>query len=700
MRISKTQYSTAIVATAALLAANFLLFRSPILGVPVAAAFFFLLAVAAARFARRDRTAATGLRDLLEGAVIVVSLWTVIATAAYYLWRFDSIVMWTMVAGSAVGAILASSQSPVASRPTPDRPYSLLATRYWLLIPLGLTLVWATALLVTSATTAVIRSPWQVVSPRFLVLVGLSVLGIFALTLKRETRKIAVIGATTIVTLSLSVAAFSYRIGYGFDPFIHEAGMKVIAEKGEILPKTPYYIGAYVDIVSVSELTSMPLHDLNRFAGPIVGTGALAAIAVTIATVAGTPFVALAVLLMTLSPLSHFIMTTPQGIADALALLAVALAFAAANDRRRFLPAYLLAVAALATHPIAGVPAICVVAILHLSRFSTPDSRLPTSTHRLLATGYWLLACATIAFPTVAFLAQKTIGITFDLGDAPGRLTALATAIIHPPTVATFSPGRTLVYLFRSLFPFLLVTSAAYAALKKDEGRKTRIALLSGAAATAIGGVAFAALLKLDGTIATEQLVFPLRFVSLAGLFLFPLALLAWLDLAKRLSSRTWGRVTLVVCLALAVPTATYLAYPRVDPEDLSKGFNVSAETVAAVELIHDKGQGDYVVLGNQTDAAAEIWRRGFSHYYEGEFFYAHQSGAPGLYANYLKVVETGVSRERLRDVMARYDVDSVFLVIHDYWTGAARAVSEAQATADDAYEIEGGKIWVFEYRR
>ena len=64
--------------------------------------------------------------------------------------------------------------------------------------------------------------------------------------------------------LSFSVAAIVYKIGYGFDPFIHQATMELIDKKGVVTPKPFYYLGEYGLIVIFHKLTGISIYFLNN----------------------------------------------------------------------------------------------------------------------------------------------------------------------------------------------------------------------------------------------------------------------------------------------------------------------------------------------------------------------------------------------------------------------------------------------------
>ena len=55
--------------------------------------------------------------------------------------------------------------------------------------------------------------------------------------------------------ISYSVAVIVYGVGYGFDPFIHQATIKFIDEFGAVSPKPLYYAGQYSLEIIAHKLT-------------------------------------------------------------------------------------------------------------------------------------------------------------------------------------------------------------------------------------------------------------------------------------------------------------------------------------------------------------------------------------------------------------------------------------------------------------
>ncbi len=681
MRFDRRHYSIGVSLSVAALAANAVWLRAPWLGVPaLIVAFAFMGAAVAAR------VSSDGAQSLLRGALAVVAAWTVAGAGLLFLWRFGVAEQLALAAAFAIAGFFLFAKSPVKiGVPQVTLPRTLGS---WLPAFVGLVaLIWAATILFTTSSFEAIRSPWEVLSPLFLPLLGVTAFMTVVIAARHDGRGIAAILATAILGLGLVVSAQVYAIGYGFDPFIHEAAMREVATHGLVMPKTPYYLGQYADLVPLATLGGLDLHLLNRFAGPLVGLLALVIAAATVAAVAETP-VALAVILAAAAPLGHWIATTPQGVAEAFALLAVALAWAAAKKKDGWTLPFLLALASSAAHPIAGIPALGAVLMMWM---------VSGQSRKLLAPGSWLVALALVLFPAAAFLAQSGLGAFVMPDGAKARLLALFTAAFGTTTATTFSATRTLLYAGRAAAPFAILALAIAAAWRPRT--KSDRALFLSSAATATGGVLLAGAVSLPGVIAYEQAIFPARFLSVAGILLLPLALDAAVRGASCAVRSRIGLLSVSFILSCLLVASVYLAYPRLDPEDRTSGRAVSAATVAAAAFLHDQGIGG-VVLADQTLAAADIWRYGFFRYAKGEYWISHPSGALGLYGYYLKATDGSPTRALMTEVMDAYGVNEVTLVLQRYWKNFRTTAQIAQASADDSWSIGDGAVLVFTWRR
>src|SRR3989338_1642892 len=141
---------------------------------------------------------------------------------------------------------------------------SALVISYLVLISFGF---W---LLFLSQTTESIQSPWQVVPPKIFSLYFFASLILLVFLFRSHRTKLPLILIIIHTFFSTSVAAIIYRIGYGFDPFIHQATEKIIAQTGTISPKPLYYLGQYALIIFLNKLTLINFEFLDRWLVPVL----------------------------------------------------------------------------------------------------------------------------------------------------------------------------------------------------------------------------------------------------------------------------------------------------------------------------------------------------------------------------------------------------------------------------------------------
>ena len=139
-----------------------------------------------------------------------------------------------------------------------------------------------------------------------------------------------------------------------------------------------------------------------------------------------------------------------------------------------------------------------------------------------------------------------------------------------------------------------------------------------------------------------------------------------------------------------------YLAYPRRDNYDTSRGFNTGAADFLAVEYIEKNAPTDYIVLANQQVSAAAVLQYGFKRYYGDVFYYPIPTGGE-LYQFFLQMNERP-SREIVEEAMRLTDVNTAYYVVNDYWWQSERLIETAKLEADDWIALDSGKVHVFRY--
>ncbi|MCF7820629.1 MAG: hypothetical protein K9M44_04135, partial [Candidatus Pacebacteria bacterium] len=121
--------------------------------------------------------------------------------------------------------------------------------------------------LLLARTDRALASPWELISPWFFIFFFLTTLSALTISYRKLKFQLGIF-SLLFFTASL-VAVVIYSLGYGFDPFIHEAGIKAIKALGAISPKTLYYTGQYVLVIFINQISYIPIGAINQFLVPI-----------------------------------------------------------------------------------------------------------------------------------------------------------------------------------------------------------------------------------------------------------------------------------------------------------------------------------------------------------------------------------------------------------------------------------------------
>ncbi|OGL66343.1 hypothetical protein A2856_01440 [Candidatus Uhrbacteria bacterium RIFCSPHIGHO2_01_FULL_63_20] len=559
------------------------------------------------------------------------------------------------------------------------------------------------------ATTEAIRSAWLVVDPSAFVALFVAFALLAALLLRGQGRAIALPLACAALFAFLSVAALVFPLGFGFDPFIHRATMDHVVQFGTIEPKPFYYVGQYALELFLVHAFSIPVLASDVWLLPILAAllippalyGAAAHLTRDRRVAAACAFAAF------LLPLSSFIVTTPQGLANLWTLLLALFAVPTLMgfERPRLPLLALGALAALLTHPIAGLPALLFVALAlaHVAgagRFKVASRA-----------AFWTITVAGSVILPSAFVVNALRS-----GTGPGfDLSALDPARV----VEALHLGLFLQNGFRPLLDFaelwaqngfavVLLLAALGAWKSRREG--VMKPFLAMAAALGINYLLLSTAVDFSFLIDYERQNYAQRLVPLIAFFLAPPLLVALAAVCTRVRVSPIGIRVFAVLLAAAIATAAlYSTYPRHDAFVVGHGINVSQGDIHAAYEIERASDGrPYVTLANQSVSAAAIRTLGFQDRYWGEtFFYPVPTGSD-LYQVFLDMNDAPAKETALRalDVVSasceagcmRELPTSVFFVVNDYWWQSDRIVEQAKGTADDWFAVDGGALIVFRY--
>lgn len=609
------------------------------------------------------------------GSLAVIALLSIGGTIVYYLTAVTTFSLAIAAIIVAISIYIATKNE--APHPTWIEEASTHRVHNALLIAIiAVSLgAWWTVILTNPITDAV-RSAWLVVPPVTIIAPALALLMSFLL-LKTSKRLGAIALFTSLFSIFAS-AAILFPLGAGFDPFLHRATMLHIAEHGTITPKPLYYIGEYALELFGNLLGGIPLFTMDVFLVPLL--------AATTLTIAARRLPSAIVIL--LLALSNFMTTTPQSIGYLFAILVVVtLPNSPQTTPYALRPTYyslslplIFALAAFAAHPIAGVPAIALIA------YSFFQNRIPRT---LIAIG------SAITLPAM-FVLQATLShaaITFTFQNL-WRLDLLPLAGFFQSNGNAWLDA--LYFIIGNLSLIMLILAIIGARL--DQHTITERERNSGVIAiTLIVSFVIVALgINFGYLIDYERQDFALRFLTLASLFALPLASRGLSSLRSRIPP--YSLLTTPYLLLLVSCASIYALYPRHDGYVRSAAFNVSQADIDTVYAIHAKeaANADYIVLSNQATAAAALQEFGFRKYYHTDIFYYPIPTGGTLYQSYLSMVNDVPTKETIMNAMQTAGVHKAYFVVSDYWWKSDQIIENAKPLTDEWFAVDGGKTVVF----
>ena len=557
--------------------------------------------------------------------------------------------------------------------------------------------------LFTQATVSATRSPWLFINFKFFII--FFILTFFLIIFIRRTESSILSFFTIFIhsALILSVALIIYKLGYGFDPFIHRVAEKYISDFGSITPKTPYYLGQYALVTILSKITALAVGLIDKILLPFLEAifmPPLVFLTLRHGFQVERQSALLASLLFFILPFSSFIATTPNDLAI---FFAITLIFFGAlfltTELVHWSVPLILILAVLAIHPLIGLPMLAFYLLLmSLSNFKL------LSEYQELRFG----------LPAIIFLfgaaLLPAIFLIFLRADSHWPNFQQILNLITPPTLPRLRPKEqfsiwfTLIYYYNYFLPILILATSAFGGWLLWKGKKQPTTVLFALAWLALwGNIIFLKLTKLPSIINYEQTDYANRLTHFSFYLIMPLFLFGLIYFTNYLFKKITA-ILIYAGLAMLITVSFYLSYPRVDSYAFSKTFNVSQNDFDAVRQIDAKANNaPYLVLSHQIFSAAALQEFGFKKYYQtpvGEIFYYALPTGDIMYEYFQKMVYGQADRATMNAAMDLVGVKQAFLVLHDYWNSFATAVPQAKAGADEWWTVGGGKILVFRYKR
>lgn len=610
--------------------------------------------------------------------------------AVYLLFRLDTL---GIVIGLMLGAALFGLLSKLCGwrLALPELAKPKLNDWLWLGIYLS-GFAWGTMLLFSASTDQAITSPWQVVSPWFFFV--WLVLWLISARLSLAQRPLATVTVFLQYLLSFSVAAVVYRLGYGFDPFIHQAASKYISEHGAVAPKTLYYSGQYAVELFVRFIFRLPINVIDVWLVPLL---AAAFLPPAVRAAAHKIFhhqqaISLLPLLLLILPYGLFIITTPQNLGYLAAILAV-LAGLTANKKTDLPLPWLLAAFAFVCQPIAGLPVMIFLLTLMARQVNFRSKE-------------WLygglLAANAVGLPLIFYLLEKTpVNWLIFIAN-------LLESIKQPSIALPRSQGIMLdfayLYGFNVLWLLLLlILAGAILIFRNGRLKYLGLYLISlGHAVSLICAYWLTRGLDFSYLIDYERSNYANRLLIMASIIALPIMLVAFYEPVKRVLTKNWSldwRRGFLLAAGLIALFSLYYSYPRKDNFYNSRGFNVTAADISAAQSIDQNSQGvDYIVLSNQQTSAAALKLYGFAKYYNDLFYYPIPTGGK-LYDYFLTMCDQP-SKQTADSALSAAGVKRLYYVVPKYWWQAEKLIAEAQASADDWWSVADGQNYIFVYQK
>jgi len=547
------------------------------------------------------------------------------------------------------------------------------------------------AMLYAGQTIRSIQAPWQTVPSPFFLFYFLATAILIWYSLRARRLKLPLLLLITHSFLSLSVALIVYQIGYGFDPFIHQAAERIIALTGTISPTPLYYLGQYSLVIFLNKILLVDLVLLDRLLVPV-----LAAIMLPTMTFfvfshwIKKRFALLLSISMLAIPFGSFIMTTPQNLANLLFIITILLSLLYFRGKIPISALFFLSIATLAVHPIAGIPLIVTVFLLGLFR-SMYDSY---SSHLQL----FILVAIVFSFALpFAFLLN---GAQVDLS-----LASLELSTLKPVELVSHSDlGLDIVYFINNNKAFLTIVLLIIGLwqLRKQKLLLNNSPYLIASAVVLLNFVIVRYFMTFPDLRDFDESAFTARLGLLTFYVILPIVLIGIYTIIKRLADRdSISRAFMIFALAGLVSTSLYLSYPRIDQYQPAKFFSLSSSDIKAVNFIEQTAEPEHIVLANQMIGVAAIKEYGFKKYYHNQFYYSMPNGTPRtFYDFYLEMIHSGAKKETMVAAMDEAGVNQAYFVLNKYWRNFDKIVVAAAQTADEIHLIDDGQVTIFTYRR
>ncbi len=551
---------------------------------------------------------------------------------------------------------------------------------------------------ILARTDEPLTSPWLVLSPAIFVIFA-TVTWLLFLRFSREEDELEDLFLLSIhFFVTFSVATIIYKIGFGFDPFIHRAAETVLYKLGEIEPKQLLYTGQYVTVAALSHLTGLAVSTIDKWLVPVLSAVSLPAV-MLIGLRDGYGLKAAKKWLpaFLIIPFLPLVFTVPHNLVFLYSLWIIFFWPVAFVNRKVIFTLLGLGVLSLVTHPLLGLP------LFLFTIFIAVWTKLKSRRPQVLVALIFLIILA-VSLPASFALKNILAGLpAFASLDFWHRLD-LFFGLFQDPYKHNYFPIPLFwqaLYKYRIYLPIVLSVSAfvgGFLFLSKELRRKIW-PLFIFVIGSLIAIFFTSTLFVFKDVISYEQNEFSLRYLQFLP---FVSWLILILVLEKLFSGKKLTFYFLSLVFSIMISFAWYLSYPQDNPKVVFSGPSVSAADIEAVRFIEERSAGEnYLVLANQMTAAAALQEFGFAHYLStssGEILWYPLPTGGELYGYFSEMAYVEPRRETIEAAMNFAGVKKGYFLVSNYWPYADWFVERANQEADNLFEVDNGDIIILEY--
>jgi hypothetical protein len=527
-----------------------------------------------------------------------------------------------------------------------------------------------------------LSSPWDFVQTNLFLFLFILILSLLLINIQKNKNKL--LFTTLFLLLIFNIGTIIYKLGFGFDPFIHEASIKTIKNLGAIEPKNFYYTGQYVLILILNTFLRIPITFSSQFIVPI-----LSAILIPFSFFSFNKNKKNYLVLLTLLiiPFSIFTISAPQNLAYLFLILSILLQ--ASFKKENIFLATLLSFSAFFIHPIAGLPALAINFLYILKKYKNNLKKYLYKTLNILT------LLGTIIVLPLSFLiinGGKFSKFNFSNFNFINKINLANTENVFLNLNYFYNFNFNIFLLILIIFSFILW-------FKKYRKKYSYFIINFQISLAIFLSYILSQFISFKFLIDYEQNYYKTRLLIISVIILLPFISLLVHDFYKRLKQKNeiiqkifFSLISLIILFSI------YNSYPRKDNYLNSHSFSISEKDVATINFIQKKSSNDYLVLANQQVSVAALKKFGFSRYLKNDiYFYPLPTSGP-LYEYYLDMVYEKPEKKYMTKAMDLTGVNEAYFVINKYWWGYKKIVEEAKMEANEYYSLFDNEIYVFKY--